>query len=185
MTRAISPPNLDAAFTGLTLAGIHTTREVTALASGLPVGGTSGGQIRTLARIVVPVAAGDVLDVEGRQRVTNDVGPKTYTVGVGYWLDAYDCDDGLTSSDPGKLWTRIGSLNGGNVDRSIVHHLPLHLHDVYQVPASWPAGHRMCVLFRGDAHSTAWNTNGGSDRITVDDYGVLTVRRYRPEGEPE
>lgn len=163
------------AWAGLTLAALHTTREVVALNTGLPVGGTAGGQQRTLARLVVGVEAGDVLDIEGRQRVTNNIGPTRYTVGVGYWIDSYDVDDGAPSPD--KLWTRLGSLNGDNVDKTR-HHLPIHLHDVYQVPANWPAGHRITVVFRADAHSTAWQTNGGGDRLTVDDYGVLTVRRW-------
>jgi hypothetical protein len=162
----------------VSLVGIWTTREVVAIPGDLPVGGTSGNQMRTMARIVVPVDAGDVLDISGRQRVTNDIGPSKYTVGVGYWFDVYDMDDGMSGAD--RVWTRIGSLNGQNVDRSIVHHLPLHLEDVWVVPADWPVGHRAVVCFRADAHSTAWNANGGGDRITVDDYGVLTVRRWAP-----
>lgn len=180
MTHVVSlPPNLNLALTSCALVGIHTTQEVTALASGLPVDGVGAYQ-RTMARLVVPVVAGDVLDIEGRQRVTNNIGPNEYTAGIGYWFDGYDLDDGVPSGDPAKVWTRIGSLNGENVDRDLLHHLPIHLHDVYQVPTSWPEGHRMVVSFRACAASTAWMRNGGTDKISVDDYGVLTVRHYRP-----
>jgi hypothetical protein len=178
MPRQIAPPNLNFASGPLDLVGIWSTREVTALSGGLPVGGVSGEQIRTLARIVVPVEPGDVLDMSGRQRVTNNIGPSRYTVGIGYWFDAYDMDDGLSSAE--RTWTRVGSLNGQNVDRSIVHHLAVHLEDIWQVPTSWPEGHRAVLCFRADAHSTAWAANGGGDRIDVDDYGVLTARRYQP-----
>lgn len=182
MPTVIAPANVNAAFTGLELAGIYTTTEVTAQASDLPVVAASTGAIRTMARIVVPVEAGDVLDLDGRQRVTNDVGPTYYTVGIGYWWDTYDADDGLDSGDPAKIWTRIPPVNGQNVDRSIVHHLPLTLvADVYRVPAGWPPGHRMVVCFRANASSTAYAVNSGADKVTVDNYGVITVRRYRPK----
>lgn len=162
-----------------------TTQEVVALTSDLPVGGVSGEQSRTLARTIVRVAAGDVLKVAGWQRVTNDIGPKTYTVGVGFWIDVYDTDDGLNTSHPDKVWLRISSLDGQNVDRSVVHHLPLNIEGVtWTVPATWPTGHRAVVCFRADAHSTAWNLNGGGDRISVDDYGVLTVDQYKPAPPP-
>lgn len=177
MARAVAPKKVNVSTGPMTLLDLYTTQEVTALSSGLPVGDTSGEQSRTVARIVVPVAAGDVLDVSGRQRVTNDIGPKAYTVGVGYWFDVYDMDDGTSSAD--RTWLRIGSLNGTNVDRSIIHHVALHLEDVWVVPDDWPVGHRAVVCFRADAHSTQAAANGGADRLTVDDYGVLTVRRYR------
>jgi hypothetical protein len=182
MTLVVAPANVNAAFTGLELAGIYTTTEVTAQVSDLPVVASSSGAIRTMARIVVPVAAGDVLDLDGRQRVTNDVGPSYYTVGIGYWWDAYDVDDGLDSADPAKVWTRVSPANGQNVDRSVVHHLPLTLvGDVYRVPETWPPGHRMVVCFRANAASTAYGVNGGGDKVTVDSYGAITVRRYRPK----
>lgn len=177
MPRQIALPNLNLSTGPLTVVNIVTTREVTAIAGDLPIGDTSGEQIRTLARVVVPVAAGDVLDISGRQRVTNDVGPIWYGAGVGFWFDIYDMDDGATSAD--RMWTRIGSLNGTNVDRKVIHHAVLPLEDVWQVVPEWPAGHRMVVCFRADAHSTLAGANG-PDKITVDDYGVLTVRQYRP-----
>jgi hypothetical protein len=181
MVRQVAPKNINLTVAGYYPASVHTTQEVTALSGDLPVGGVSGEQIRTLARIVVPVDPGDALACEGRQRVTNDIGPIRYVVGVGCWWDAYDADDGLATSDPAKVWTRISSLDGQNVDRSVVHHLPLTLTgDVYKVPADWPTGHRIVVCFRADAHSTAWASNGGGDKVTVDDYGVLTVTRWRP-----
>jgi hypothetical protein len=155
---------------GCTLTGLYATDEVPA--SSLPIGLSAGLGYRTLLRAVVPVVAGDVLDVTARARVTNDTSPG-YVVGVGYHLWQYDCDNGQGSASP---WTRISSWCGDNVDR-VRHHMPLYTDTVYTVPDSWPAGHRMVVVLRGDAMSTA--ADGQS--ITVDrDYGQLTVRRYTP-----
>jgi hypothetical protein len=154
----------------LTVAGLYATNEVPAKT--LPIGTGPGQGYRTLLRVVVPVAAGDVLDIVGRARVTNDTSP-AYTVGVGYHLWMYDADDGLGSGGP---WTQISSLCGDNVDHTR-HHMPLLTDTVYTVPADWPAGHRMTIVLRGDAMSTA--ADGQS--ITVDQaYGQLTVRRYQP-----
>jgi hypothetical protein len=155
---------------GCTLAGLYATDEVPA--SSLPIGLSSGLGYRTLLRVVVPVVAGDVLDVSARARVTNDTAPG-YTVGVGYHLWMYDADSGQGSAGS---WTRISSWCGDNVTRDR-HHMPLLTDTVYVVPDGWPAGHRMVIVLRGDAMSTA--ADGQS--ITVDrDYGQLTVRRYTP-----
>lgn len=155
---------------GCTLAGLYATDEVPAKT--LPIGTGPGQGYRTLLRAIVPVAPGDVLVVTGRARVTNDTNPG-YTVGVGYHLWQYDCDNGLGSSG---TWTQISTSCGDNVTRDR-HHMPLLTDTVYTVPADWPAGHRMVVVLRGDAMSTA--ADGQS--ITVDQaYGQLTVRRYTP-----
>lgn len=155
----------------LTFAGIYATDEVPAKT--LPIGTGPGQGYRTLLRVIVPVAPGDVLDVVGRARVTNDTTPPGYTVGVGYHLWAYDCDSGQGTAGP---WWRISSWCGDNVARDR-HHMPLMVDTVYTVPADWPDGHRMVVVLRGDAMST--KADGQS--LTVDqDYGQLTVRRYRP-----
>lgn len=154
--------------------GLWSTTEVTA--DTLPIKPWANQAYRTMLRVVVPVEAGDVLDITGRARVTNDTGRDRgepgYNVGVGYHLWGYDVDSGQGSSGP---WWRLGERNGDNVDRGR-HHMPLHTEDVYRVPADWPTGHRIVVVFRGDAHSTA-AVDG--DTLTVDDgYGVLTVRRW-------
>lgn len=178
--RAVAPKSVNVATGPLVMAALHTTQEVVAT-GGLPVGGVSGEQIRTLSRMVVPVVAGDVVEVAGWQRVTNDIGPAKYTVGVGYWIDVYDVDDGPATSDPAKVWLRVSSLCGDNVTPSPQrHHMPVVLAGVvWFVPPTWPDRHRAVVCFRADAHSTAWAANGGGDRLTVDDYGVLTVKRYQ------
>ncbi|MFJ7963121.1 hypothetical protein [Streptomyces sp. NPDC096324] len=152
----------------LILAGLHATTEVPAKT--LPIGLGPGLGYRTLLRVVVPVSAGDVLDVSARARVTNDTAP-SYTVGVGYHLWQYDVDDPPVTADD---WTQISSLCGDNVSHDR-HHMPLLTDTVYTVPADWPTGHRMTIALRGDAMSTA--ADGQS--ITVDQaYGQLTVRRY-------
>lgn len=155
---------------GRTLADLHATDEV--VATTLPIGLSAGLGYRTLLRVVVPVAAGDVLDISGRARVTNDTSP-SYTVGVGYHLWQYDADNGQGSAG---TWTRISSLCGDNVTHDR-HHMPLYTDAVYTVPADWPAGHRIVVVLRGDAMST----QADGQTITVDqDYGHLTVRRWTP-----
>jgi len=156
------------------LAGLYATDEVPA--TKVKVQAAAGLAYATLLRIVVPVAAGDVLDVSGRARVTNDTVNPAYTVGVGYHLWQYDVDNGLGASG---TWTRISSYCGDNVDHTR-HHMPLLVDTVYTVPADWPTGHRMTVVLRGDAHSTA----ADGQYLTVDPlYGQLTVRRYAPRME--
>lgn len=154
---------------GCTLAGLYATDEVPA--SRILVR-NKAGTYATLLRVVVPVTAGDVLDVSARARVTNDTSPG-YTIGFGYHLWAYDVDNGLGSSGP---WTRISTWCGDNVPRDR-HHMPLLTDTVYTVPADWPTGHRIVVVLRGDAHST----RADGQYLTVDQgYGHLTVRRYTP-----
>lgn len=125
---------------------------------------------QTLYRVVLgPVEPGDILDVTGEARVTNDVG---YTIGVGWHLWMYDYSDPLRSAG---LWWRISQLMGDNVDPTR-HHMPLHISTLYQMPADWPAGHRPVVVMRADAHSTAWQSG---DTLTVDaGYGQLIVRHW-------
>jgi hypothetical protein len=124
---------------------------------------------RTMLRVVVPVQAGDVLDVSARARVTNG---NSYVVGIGYHLWAYDVDCCGGSGGP---WWRISTSNGDNVDRTR-HHMPLHIDTAYVVPADWPSGHRIVVVLRADAHSTAWEAG---DVVTVDQaYGQMIVRRW-------
>ncbi|MFD1278012.1 hypothetical protein [Streptomyces kaempferi] len=155
---------------GCTLAGLYATDEVPATKIKIQPGAGLG--YATLLRVVVPVEPGDVLDISGRARVTNDTSP-SYTVGVGYHLWQYDVDNGLGASG---VWTRISSFCGDNVDHTR-HHMPLLTDTVYTVPADWPEGHRITIVLRGDAMSTA----ADGQYLTVDpEYGQLTVRRYQP-----
>ena len=152
----------------LALAGITATDQV--VATTLPVD-LSAETWRTMLRQVVPVDADDVLDIEAWARVTNDT---SYTVGIGWHVWAYDVDSGLGSAGP---WTRISPWNGDNVPPPR-HHMPLAIDTVYQIPADWPAGHRITVVLRADAHSTAALSG---DTVAVDqEYGHLTVRRWTP-----
>ncbi|MFF9205152.1 hypothetical protein ACF1AE_25690 [Streptomyces sp. NPDC014986] len=149
------------------------TREVAAAT--LPID-LSTSTYRTMLRLVVPAAAGDVLDITAWARVTNDTGKDRndpgYTVGVGWHLWAYDCDSGQGSAGP---WWRISPSNGDNVTR-VRHHMPMAISTVYAVPDDWPTGHRIVVVLRADAHSTAWVEG---DTLTVDRaYGELIVRPW-------
>lgn len=153
----------------LTLTGIYSTETVTA--STLPID-LSTSTWRTVIRQVLPVSAGDTLDITAWARVTNDVG---YTVGVGWHLWVYDCDSGLGTAG---TWWKISPSLGDNVTKDR-HHMPLHISMVHAVPDDWPKDHRMVVVLRADAHSTA-AVDG--DTLTVDQtYGHLAVRRYTTE----
>lgn len=153
---------------GMTLAALYSTDEVTAVTTGLPVGTWAGQNYRTMLRVVVPVAAGDVLDINGWARCTNNVG---YTVGIEYGLWQYDADNGQGSSG---TWTLTGPQCGDNVDPTR-HHMPLAIADVYPIPPDWPEGHRIVIVLRADAASTAAQSG---DKVTVDPLGTLTVRRW-------
>lgn len=153
---------------GRQLAGMSSDDEV--VAATVPVHPVPGTYTE-LSRVVVEACQpGDQLEVNARARITNDCG---YTIGVGYHLWLYDVDDGLAW--PHGEWTRISPFNGDNVTKPR-HHMPLHCTATYELPAAWPAGHRPVVVYRGDAHSTAWQDG---DALTVDqDYGLLIVRRW-------
>ena len=139
------------------------------VASSIPVDLSPDTPVRIM-RVVVPVEPGDVLDITAEGRVTND---DAYNIGVGSRLQWYDVDDGIAWPHA-QPWTQIGTPTGDNVTPAR-HHMPLTLTRVYQVPADWPAGHRMVINLMVDAHSTAWQAG---DTLTVDGYGQLVVRRW-------
>jgi hypothetical protein len=158
------------------LTSVSACTTVERVGTSVSIGTVSGDQKRVLYWLVVPVVAGQVLRVQGRARVTNDVAAaRRYTTGFGYWLDSYDYNDGAEYAD--KVWTRIGPLYGDNVtaDR---HHMPCDIFDDYEIPAAWPSGHRMKVAMRGDAASSSVDRQDG-DVLTVDDYGRLSVWVYQ------
>ena len=148
----------------------------------LPVMATPGTH-RTLVTCVVPVDPGDVLDVDARARVTNDTGVARgddgYTVGTGANLWAYDADPepdetGKVPEVADRPWTPIAPSWGENVTRDL-HHLPIDVTAHWQVPATWPAGHRAVIVLRANAHSTAAVSG---DTLTVDAaYTLIKVSR--------
>lgn len=159
----------DAADNGATLAAVYSTNETTATT--LPIGTWAGQAYRTMARLIVPVNPGDVLDIDGRARVTNDAPLPRYTVGVSTGLWGYDCDDGVGSAGP---WWLLDTQTGDNVDPAR-HHMPVSITAVYTVPADWPDGHRLVVVLRCDAASTQARAD---DALTVDKLTRLTARRW-------
>lgn len=162
---------------GMVLAALYSTNEVAATT--LPIGTWAGQAYRTMLRAIVPVAAGDVLDVDGWSRPTNNAALPRYTVGVTYGLWAYDVDNGLGSAG---TWWHIGPECGDNVSADR-HHLPIALTSVYAVPDDWPAGHRIVIVLRADAASTAARAG---DALTADPLGTLTVRRWTtPDPTPQ
>ncbi|AVV46473.1 hypothetical protein PYK79_41575 [Streptomyces sp. ID05-04B] len=143
----------------------------------------SSSSYRTLYRVVMgPVSRGDMLKVTGEARVTNDVGVgipngKRYTVGVGWHLWIYDYSNPLKTAGP---WWQISQLRGQNVTVDM-HHMTLAVTTLAEVPDDWTDGHRPVVVLRADAHSTAWNYNGGNDTLTADaGYGQLIAKHYVP-----
>ncbi|WP_406188993.1 hypothetical protein [[Kitasatospora] papulosa] len=173
------------ASTGLTLVGVQASDDVQT--ASIPIDLPSD-TYRLLYRVITgPLYPGDLLDISGDARVSNNAGYPSgtrYTVGVGWHLWAYSYTDPARSSGP---WWRISQLMGDNVDPTR-HHMPLHISTLHRVPDDHPPGHRLAICFRGDAHSTAWKANGGSDVLTVDaGYGQLIVRRWAavPPTEPE
>lgn len=157
---------------GQVLAGVISDDQV--VSSTIPVDLSTNTPARIMRVVVEPTVAGDVLDITGEIRVTNDLG---YTVGVGLHLRWYDLDDGVPWPHA-QPWTQIKTPTGDNVF-SPRHHMPLTMSRLYQVPAAWEAGHRMTVNLLADAHSTAWKTG---DKLTVDAYGELIVRRWTQGG---
>lgn len=165
---------------GLTLAVVMATDKDQPAAGSLALGGLETTAIpidlpsttyRTLYRVVLgAVSPGDVLDVTGEARVTNNAG---YTVGVGWHLWIYDYNNPAKTAGP---WWRISQLMGDNVDTAVRHHMPLHIDTLHRMPDDWPPGHRPVVVLRADAHSTAWEPG---DTLDVDaGYGQLIVRHW-------
>lgn len=159
----------------LTLSSAHTSTD--RVTESVPIGSTSGNQKRVLYWLILPVAAGQILRVQARARITNDVdATRRYTVGFGFWNDSYDVDDGVPYAS--KTWTRIGPLYGDNVTKDR-HHMPCDVFDDYEIPAGWVAGHRIRIAMRGDAASTSTSRVDG-DTLDVDDYGRISVWVYDP-----
>lgn len=136
---------------------------------------------RTMMRVVIPVAAGDLVSAQAWTKTTDDVG---YNVGVGQHLWWYDVD--LPAAE--RVWFRFDEEAGsvGMNNTPDVHHLTLPIAVPCLVPGSWPAGHRMAVVVRADAHSTAWDRDGdglAEDKLTVDPAGRLSVFRFTPRTE--
>ena len=144
---------------------------------------------KLLYRAVLPATvAGDVLDISFKAGFTNNAGVDggtRYTVGVGCHVWYYDYNDGAGFGGRVQI---ADELTGDNVDPTR-HHLPMAAQFVWRVPADWPEGHRMVLCLLADAHSTAWQVNGGHDVLDVEaGYGQIAVRRWTlpaPEPAPE
>lgn len=160
---------------GLVLADLWSTTDVTA--TSLPIG-LQETAFRTMLRVEVPCQPGDLLDIVGDARVTLDTPEPRYTTGVSWSLWGYDEDNGVGGSE--GPWWLLGTSLGDNVtpDR---HHMPLSISRCYQVPATWTPGHRLVVVLRAVAGSTAARAG---DAVTVDKLGELTVRRWTAPTAP-
>lgn len=136
---------------------------------------------KNVMRVVTgPLNPGDLIEVDARVRLTNNCG---YTIGIGVHLHGYDYNGDRT------VWWPLAPISGQNVDSVITHHLPVNTDAAYEVPdgtkgiyqqagepAVWPAGHRLVVALRLDAHSTAWRSG---DTVDVE-VGHIRVRRWAP-----
>lgn len=154
---------------------IDTWWDDTPVASSLPLD-LDVNTYRTLFRVALPVAAGDVLDIYADAKVTNDTGIVT---GIGYHLWMYNASapSGVTRN---ATWREIPTSLGENVIPA-VHHLVLNIGRMFIVPDDWYPGHSIGIALRADAHSTGWATNGGGQAITVDPCGIVKVRQWRAE----
>ncbi|MGM9380352.1 hypothetical protein [Streptomyces antibioticus] len=159
----------------LDITGFSTTNEV--VPASIPID-LRTDTWRTMLRLVLPVAAGDLISATAWTRTTNDAG---YNVGVGQHLWWYDVD--LPADQ--RVWHRFDE-EAGSVGMNVtpdLHHLTLPVDVPLLVPAGWPPGHRMAVVVRADAHSTAWDRDGNGkadDSLTVDPCGRLTAWRCTP-----
>jgi hypothetical protein len=159
--------NLD----GLTLTGLAATDETTVTT--LPIATTAYSN-RTVLRVPILVAAGDVLDITAQMQITNDTGK---VIGTGLHLLVYDVDIVPVIPVADRPWTEIAPLTADNCppDR---HHMPLATSAIWPVPADWPADHRAMVVLQAAAFRSS--TPGG-ETVRVDQgYDLLTVRRYTP-----
>lgn len=171
---------------GMNAAGAVMNNDNTAAAAGLPVDEVTTTW-RTVYRVVWPTPGclpGDVYRVHGEASVTNNVGRAAngtitgvrYIVGIGFHLWYYDVDYQGTVPVADRM-IKIGDSEGENVTPEL-HHLPLDITRWFTVPATWEPGHRPVLVLRADAHSTAWNENGGGDTITVDKLGLIEAFRW-------
>lgn len=150
--------------------GTYTTREVTTAA--LAVSSAPGVAYATLLRLVVPAEPGDILDITARARVSNTTEFPLVAVGYGLWF--FDAE--LPPED--RIWTQIGPQREGSTD-PVKTVLAMHAEDVYQVPTEWPTGHRMVVVYRGDAYAPDLDPEAPTVSLDVDaGYGSVTVGRW-------
>lgn len=126
-------------------------------------------------RVVVPVAAGDYLEITAEDRITNNTG---YNMGIGMKLWWYDVDDGVPWPHT-VPWTQINPPTGDNVPPAR-HHMPITINRVYRIPSDWPVDHRIVINTMVDAHSVAGRDVG--EYIKVDSYGALIVKRWTIDG---
>lgn len=151
----------------------------------IPIDLSAATGVRLLRTILPdPTLPGDVLDISWKLGVTNNAGVgipngKRYTVGIGVHLFAYPYNDPNGWANRFELLDEDGEqiLTGMNVTPD-THHLALGASLSWRVPASW-GGSRMGLALVVDAHSSAWNSNGGGDVITVEPgYAQLRVHRW-------
>ena len=150
-------------------AGIRTTK--------IPIDLSSGSQVK-IRVITVPCQPRDLLEVTGEVNMTNDTGPIGYGAGIATQLWLYDAST-PPDEDRAATWRLLGQ-NGQNITRDL-HHMQQGLTRVYVIPDEWVPGRSAGISLSCDAHSTAWNRNGGGEHITVEKQGCLIARRWRQE----
>jgi len=133
-----------------------------------------------LLRTWVTANPGDALEVTARAQITNDTGK---IIGVGHALWAYDVDlaPEIPVAQQPETWTQMAPHLAENCtpDR---HHMPLEMDAWWTVPADWPPGHRVMVLYRAAAFRT---TPAPGETVRVDEgYGQLVIKRYVPAPQP-
>lgn len=129
--------------------------------------------LRTLYSLTLVTQPGDVVALDARAHVTDDLGKN---VGVGYHLWVTDIDT------VGAVAVRVGDPNGYDSDNVIParHHMPISTTGVWQAPLTWPAGHRALFEYRVNAFSSAATVG---NVLTVDvQYGLIRAWQYGGDG---
>lgn len=168
-SRAALVPDWNTADLGLVLSGMYESTDVVT-GSGLPITLT-GCSYRTILRTQVPAQPGDALDVTANARTTDDASEPRYNTGVTWNLAYYDVDNGLGS---GGTWYGLGTSEGENITPDS-HHLAMSIDRTLLIPSTWVPGHRIAVVLRACAESTAARSG---DAVTVDPLGELVVLRW-------
>lgn len=132
-----------------------------------------------LTQIHATANPGDKFRIESHVRVTNDVGVDPTTravVGARYTIGFSAYIWWKVTGSTGQ-WTQVGRSTGGNVTVP-EHHLQLGLIRGWEAPPEWVPETGVSFAMFGCAASSQWNSNGGTDVLTVDNYSMIDLFKW-------